>query len=212
MREKGRGCGVIPWVLAVVLPAVLVGGLLWPGGALGIEPPGQPAYDVEELIEELQRLTGWDCSGLPRPRVEVLDPSEFRRRVRMPGDMVIFGYYKTGTQDQPDLILLNEECSSRAGLFNVSPEVFCRGTLLHELVHWVQTHQTSQHPKGRIERELEAHQWEQRYLAQMARSGGPKPHPRSPFTGPREVPLDLEEHVDQHWLLNPHEEETPNGP
>ncbi len=211
MREKGGDQGLTPWILGVGLVAALAGGLLGPGGASGVEAPVQPAYDVEELIRELQRLTGWDLTSLPRPRVEVLNPSEFRRRVRMPGDMVIFGYYKRGTQDQPDLILLNEECSSRAGLFKVSPEVFCRGTLLHELVHWVQTHQTNQHPTGRIERELEAHYWEQRYLAKMARSGYLKPHPEDPLTGPGQPPFDLEEMVDQNWFLNHHGEGIPPG-
>jgi len=202
MRGKGEDRGFPSWILGVGLVAVLTGGLLWVGGGSGIEAPGQPAYDVEELIRELQRLTGWDLTSLPRPLVEVLNPSEFRRRVRMPGDMVIFGYYKRGTQDQPDLILLNEECSSRAGLFKVPPEVFCQGTLLHELVHWVQTHQTNQHPTGRIERELEAHYWEQRYLAKMTGSGDLQPHPQDPFTGPSQPPFDSEEGIDQSWFLD----------
>lgn len=163
MKEGARRARVIPWLLGVVLLIEVAGarGLGRPVKALGAAPVF--TYDLEQLIDDLQHMTGWDLKGLPRPAVEVLTPVEFRKRVQAPG-MIIFGFYKVGAYRKRDLLLLNLECLSKAGLFGLRPKAFCRGTLIHELVHWAQSHRPHQHPKGRIERELEAHRWEQQYL------------------------------------------------
>lgn len=57
MREGARGAGVVPWLLGAVLliEVARAGGLGWPVNALGAGPAGF-TYDMEQLIDELQRM------------------------------------------------------------------------------------------------------------------------------------------------------------
>lgn len=136
---------------------------------------GSFTYDLEQMVTELQRLTGWDVAGIPRPQVEVLGPQEFSTRLNIDisNGMVFLGYYKIGREGRPDTILINRACLSMAPVLKLFSDALCHSTLFHELVHWVQTHRPLQHPQDRIGREGEALTWEERYLARFpSRNGG----------------------------------------
>lgn len=163
----------------------------WPSpSAVEVEaksPSPSFTYDLERMITSLQRLTGWDVAGIPRPRVEVLSPQEFSSRINfdVANGMVFLGYYKIGRDGQPDTILINRVCLAEAKDFKVSSDALCHSTLLHELVHWVQTNHPLRHPPDRIGRELEAVTWEERYLVQLRQAGSSGDGPLEPAKGPQ---------------------------
>lgn len=163
----------------------------WPSpSATEVEAKSSPSsftYDLERMITSLQRLTGWDVAGIPRPRVEVLSPQEFANRFNLDvkNGMVFLGYYKIGREGGPDTILINRVCLSEAKDFKVSSDALCHSTLIHELVHWVQTNRPLRHPPDRIGREREAVTWEERYLAQLRQVGSSADGPLEPAKDPQ---------------------------
>ncbi|MBI3989044.1 MAG: hypothetical protein HY347_05450 [candidate division NC10 bacterium] len=187
-----RGKAFLWLVMMALLAGCPVAG--WPSRATaGVETAAPPAlflYDLERMITSLEQLTGWDVAKIPRPRVEVLSPQEFTRRLNLDvaTGIVFLGYYTIGREGRPDTILINRICLSEAEAFKLSSDALCHSTLLHELVHWVQTHRPLRHPPDRIRREREAVTWEERYLAQLRGSGSSMDGPMGRTTGPQRGP------------------------
>lgn len=117
-----------------------------------------PTAELEAMIHELEVLTGWDLSGLPRPYAARLTVLEFEEATHM--GRGVWGGYNLLTNE----LLLSDSCWNTMVVYD--PKAHCKGVLLHELVHWVQDVRDHVEGFGFYE-EQEATFWKQKYLAQL---------------------------------------------
>lgn len=134
---------------------------------------------VNAAIRDVEQMTGWLTTGIPRPTVRLVGPDVLKasraRNIR-------WGQYDKTTNE----IVLSEACRTTV------PVLYkCDAVLRHELIHWVQLAHTSW-PGTPLEWELEAQFYETRWVASKMgvlgsparwRSAGEKPSPQFLLNG-----------------------------
>jgi len=114
------------------------------------------AYDLPVLLAALTELTGWPVLDWPLPRIVQLQPEAFQQLTQL-SRRSVFGLYVPETNQ----VFLNLHCRSQ---WREEPEVFCRATLFHELVHWGQHHSGVDEMLSGPEEEQQALEYEIRYV------------------------------------------------
>lgn len=154
---RRRAWDLIVWTLLGLAPLFV--------GLPSAEPADHPTplaptaiplvLSVETTAQKLAKLTGWNLKGWPFPSLRWTTPEELAP---------FTGRFVRGSYDaQGNTIWLTPACYEEELL--ASPALHCEAVLLHELVHWVQYHQTGQ-AFATEANEAEATYWKERFIAQ----------------------------------------------